>query len=193
MELLKRIYAYNGLTSEDYNKIFQAHTRVTFEKGDCILKNGEVSNEFYCLEEGLVRSHVMDYNGNDITTEFFCQGQIVIEVNSLFHRIPAQENFQALSKCVAWKISFEDFQKLYHEIELFSDWGRAWMSQALFYFKHRSVSMITHSATDRYLNLLHERPQILREAPLKTIASYLGITDTSLSRIRKEITKVSAQ
>jgi CRP-like cAMP-binding protein len=193
MELLKRVYGYEGLTSADLAKIFEAHKRVTFAKGDYILKIGEQANAYHCLEQGLVRAYVMDYNGHDITTEFFCEGQVVIEGNSLFQRIPSQENFQALTDCVCWKIEFEDFQKLYHEIELFSEWGRAWMASALFYFKHRMVSMITHSATDRYLNLLHERPQILREAPLKTIASYLGITDTSLSRIRKEITKVSAQ
>ncbi|HEY8404721.1 MAG TPA: Crp/Fnr family transcriptional regulator [Flavobacteriales bacterium] len=193
MELLERIYGYEGLTRADLQKIFDAHTKVTFERGDFILKAGEQSNEYYCLQKGLVRSYVMDYNGHDITTEFFGEGQIIIEVNSLFQRIPSQENFQALTDCVCWKIEFAAFQQLYHEIEMFSEWGRAWMAQALFYFKHRSVSMITQSATDRYLSLMQERPQILRDAPLKTIASYLGITDTSLSRIRKEITKVSAQ
>ena len=53
----------------------------------------------------------------------------------------------------------------------------------------RSLSMITDSAQKRYLDLLANHPQILQEAPLKHVASYLGITDTSLSRIRKEISQ----
>lgn len=189
METLEKIYGNAGMSSEGLKQIFAAHQKVTISKGDYLLKIGETANEYYCLEKGLIRSYVLDYNGNDITTEFFCDNQVVVEVNSLFQRIPSQENFQAITDCVCWKIDFESFQKLFHEIEGFSEWGRAWMSQALFYFKQRSVSMITHSATDRYLDLQNQRPQILKEAPLKNIASYLGITDTSLSRIRKDLSK----
>jgi len=61
------------------------------------------------------------------------------------------------------------------------------MSQELFTFKQRSVEMFTLSATKRYLNLLQQKQQVIQLAPLKQIASYLGVTDTSLSRIRKEL------
>lgn len=189
MTVLQGIYGNAGMANGGLEQIFAAHKKVTFSKGDYLLKIGETANEYYCLEKGLIRSYALDYDGNDITTEFFSDTQIVIEVNSLFQRIPSQENFQAITDCVCWKIDFEDFQQLFQRIEGFSEWGRAWMSQALFYFKHRSVSMITQSATDRYLDLQNQRPQILKEAPLKNIASYLGITDTSLSRIRKELTQ----
>lgn len=53
--------------------------------------------------------------------------------------------------------------------------------------KHRAVNMHTQNASQRYLNLVKEKPQIIKEVPLKYIATYLGITDTSLSRIRKEV------
>lgn len=59
--------------------------------------------------------------------------------------------------------------------------------QPFVYYEEASINMLTMNATDRYLNLLKERPQIIQQSPLKHIASYLGITDTSLSRIRKEI------
>ncbi len=61
-----------------------------------------------------------------------------------------------------------------------SEWGRAWMSEQLFESKHRAVEMITENATTRYLKLIKEKPQVIRQAPLKQIASYLGVTDTSL-------------
>jgi hypothetical protein len=63
------------------------------------------------------------------------------------------------------------------------------MTNALFENKLRSLYMITDSAKDRYLRLQREQPQIIQQAPLKQVASYLGVTDTSLSRIRKEVTK----
>jgi len=62
-----------------------------------------------------------------------------------------------------------------------------WMTGKLFHSKQRSLEMITTSAKNRYQNLLKEKPQIVLHSPLKYIASYLGITDTSFSRIRKEI------
>jgi DNA-binding MarR family transcriptional regulator len=65
------------------------------------------------------------------------------------------------------------------------------MSEQLFVSKIRSVEMITENASHRYLKLIKEKPQVIRQAPLKQIASYLGITDTSLSRIRKELSKGS--
>jgi hypothetical protein len=58
-----------------------------------------------------------------------------------------------------------------------------------FALKQRSLAMITETAKERYKNLMYEHPDILQRASLKHVASYLGITDTSLSRIRKEITK----
>ena len=63
------------------------------------------------------------------------------------------------------------------------------MSYQLFYLKQKSVEVITKSATERYLDLIKAKPEVLKFAPLKNIASYLGITDTSLSRIRKDIIK----
>ena len=71
----------------------------------------------------------------------------------------------------------------------FKEWGRLWFTFQLFSLKQRTVNMLTETATQRYLTLLKNKPQIIQNAALKQIASYLGITDTSLSRIRKEITK----
>jgi len=183
---LYNVYQHPLLTEADLQKICDAHEKTSFSKGTFILRENEIANEYLILEKGLVRSFVHDYNGNDITTGFFSQNEIVIEVSSLFQRTPAQENIQVLTNCDCWKIDFEQFQYLFHSIEGFSEWGRGWMAQSLFESKQRSVSMITESATDRYLKLLEYKPNILRDAPLKNIASYLGITDSSLSRIRKE-------
>lgn len=172
---------------EELTEIFQAHEKVVFQKGDFILEEGKTANEYYILEKGLARSFVTDFNGNDVTTHFFVENEIVIEVSSLFQRIPTQENIVCITDCELLKIDFDTFQELYHKIQNLSEWGRAWMSQELFAYKQRSVEMFTLSATKRYLNLLEQKPQVVQFAPLKQIASYLGVTDTSLSRIRKEI------
>ena len=172
---------------EELDEIINAHEKVFFQKGDFILEEGKTANEYLILEKGLARSFVNDFNGNEVTTHFFVENEIIIEVSSLFQRIPTQENIVCITDCECQKIDFDTFQELYHKIQNLSEWGRAWMSQELFAYKQRSVEMFTLSATKRYLNLLEQKPHVIQFAPLKQVASYLGVTDTSLSRIRKEI------
>lgn len=187
MDFFQRIYSHPLLKTEDYKKINKAHTKIEFAKGTMLLESGRTAGEFYIIEKGLLRSFLYDYNGNEITTEFYCPLEVLIESFSLFQRVPSKENFQALSEGVAWKIEYATFQELLFEIEGLREWGRAWATNQLFILKQRSINVLTISATDRYLNLIKERPQIVMQSPVKYIASYLGVTDTSLSRIRKEI------
>jgi len=188
--LLNRIYNHPGLSPLDLGHICAAHNKVLYTKGEYLLEEGQIANDYLILEKGLIRSFVHDFNGNDITINFSIENEVVIEVSSLFQRIPTQENMQALTDCTCWKIDFDTFQKLYHSITNFNEWGRAWMARSLFASKQRAVSIITESASERYHKLMEEKPTVLQSAPLKYIASYLGITDSSLSRIRKETAKL---
>lgn len=186
---LQQIYAHPDIKPSELVAICEAHERVVFPKGEYLLQDGQTANAYWGIESGLVRTYVLDYNGQDITTGFVGSGEIAIDVVSLFKRVKAVESMHALTEVVAWRIDFRRFQELFHSIATFAEWGRAWMSQSLFEFKQRSVSMITDSATQRYLDLQRQHPEILLQAPLKHIATYLGITDTSLSRIRKDVSK----
>ncbi|MEO9077634.1 MAG: Crp/Fnr family transcriptional regulator [Gelidibacter sp.] len=184
---LHKTYQHPDLKRDDLHLIFDAHDRIEFRKGNLFLEKGKMANDYYIVESGLVRAFTHDYKGEEITTDFVGENEILIEVSSLFRRIPAQENLQALTDGIAWKIDFKSFQDIYHKSPGLSEWGRAWMSHQLFNLKQRHIDMISVSASDRYLNLIKEKPQIIQQASLKYIASFLGVTDTSLSRIRKEI------
>ena len=177
------------MTDKDLAIINALHKRVVYNKGDFYLRKGENPHSYLILQKGLMRSFVFDYDGNEITTHFFTEQEVVIEVLSLFKHASSEESIQALTECVCWEIDFEAFEKLFHTIPGLSEWGRAWFSEELSRFKQRSVQMITQRASERYMKLLKEKPQIIRQAPLKQIATYLGITDTSLSRIRKELSR----
>lgn len=189
--ILESVYRTFSLTDEELSQIMSEHDKISVDKGDYLLREGAVSNEYYIVEEGLLRSYAIDYQGDERTVDFFATSDVAIEVLSLFQRVPTVENIVAVTDCTLWRIDFMKFQQLFHTIPNFMEWGRAWMSGNLFYQKQRSISLITQSATDRYLALLKEKPMILQHAPLKYIASYLGVTDTSLSRIRKEVASMS--
>lgn len=187
--MFSKVYQHPLIGKNELDVLMDAHERIEYIKGDILLKEGKTAHEYYVLEQGLARAFVYDFDGNEITTEFFTENEIVIVPSSLFQRIASQETIQAVTDMVVWKIKFDKFQELFHRFEGFREWGRMWFSFQVFAMKQRSLNMITQSASDLYLKLMEEKPQIIQYAPLKQIASYLGITDTSLSRIRREINK----
>lgn len=184
---LRLVYQHPSMSHADFERIIAQHEKVSFKKGELLLHEGQISDCYYILEEGVARSFVHDYEGNDISTNFFCPDEVVIEVASIFHHIPTQENIICITDCTLWKIKLDNFQGLFETIPALPEWGRAWMAYQLLVTKKRALDIISHSAIDRYKQLLEEKPLIFQQAPLKHIATFLGITDTSLSRIRKEL------
>ncbi|MCA6380164.1 MAG: Crp/Fnr family transcriptional regulator [Cytophagales bacterium] len=184
---LTKIFIEQNFKKEELETILQQYQRIEFAKNDYLIEEGTTANFYYFLESGFARSYAIDLEGNDISTKFFSSTDIVIDWHSYFLRTKCRENIQAVTACVAWKINFDDFMKLF-KIEAFRDVGRTRLVNNYFELKTHSVSVIADPAKDRYLNLIKDKPDIVHNVPLKQIATYLGITDTSLSRIRKEIT-----
>jgi CRP-like cAMP-binding protein len=183
---LTKIFDEKNFKKEDLEKILSQYKRMEFAKNDYLVKQGTTANFYYFMESGYARSYAIDLDGNDISTKFFSSTDIVIDWHSYFLRTKCREDIQAITPCVAWKITFDDFMKLF-SIEPFREVGRTRLVNNYFELKNHTVSVIADPAKDRYLNLLKAKPDIVQNVPLKQIATYLGITDTSLSRIRKEI------
>jgi CRP-like cAMP-binding protein len=161
---------------------------VQIKKSSLFLEAGNRSNTYLFLEEGYMRSFLFDIDGNDVTTNLYAPCTVVFEPASFFQRIPSQESFQAITDCTGWQISFEELNTLFHALPAFRETGRAILVRMLVGLKMRTLSMINQTAEQRYTYLLGTNPGIFQHVPLKYIASYLGITDSSLSRIRKEMT-----
>lgn len=183
---LTTIFNPQNFKKEDLESILNSYQRVVFEKNDFLIKEDTTANYYYFIESGFARAYVIDLDGNDISTKFFTSTDIVIDWHSYFLKTKCRENIQAITNCVAWKITFESFMKLFN-IEAFREVGRTRLVNNYFELKTHSISIIADPAKERYLNLVKSKPDIVQNVPLKQIATYLGITDTSLSRIRKEI------
>lgn len=184
---LTHIFKAKDFSNEELDAVIPKFKQVNFKKNDYLLNEGKTENHYWFVESGFVRSYVVDTFGNDISTNFYSIGDIVIDWTSFFLRCPTRENIQALTDCTCWQLDFETFQQLFHSIQSFREQGRTTLVNSYFSLKKQSVSMIADQAKERYIRLLKEQPQIVQNVSLKHIATYLGITDTSLSRIRKEI------
>lgn len=156
-------------------------------KGELLLQAGKVADEYLFLEEGFIRSYLFDTEGNEITMNFYSQNEMVFEVASFFQRSPSQENFEATTDCTGWVLTYEKLNHLFHTLPQFRDFGRAILVKGFISFKLRTLAMINKTAEERYELLMKSNPTIFQHASLKHIASYLGVTDTSLSRIRKSL------
>jgi CRP-like cAMP-binding protein len=183
---LTHIFNEKNFKPEDFERILGQFKRMEFAKHDYLIPQGTVASYYYFMESGYARSFAIDLEGNDISTKFFSSTDIVIDWHSYFLKTHCREDIQAVTPCVAWKITFENFMKLF-SIEAFREVGRTRLVNNYFELKSHTVSVIADPAKDRYLNLLKAKPDIVQNVPLKQIATYLGITDTSLSRIRKEL------
>ena len=184
---LNSIFKPENFNPEELELILMQFEEVDFKKNEYLIEKGRVANYYYFLETGYLRSFTIDLEGNDITTKFFSENDIVIDWYSYFLKKPCKESIQALTQGKCWKISFSNFMKLFH-IEAFREVGRTRLINNYFELKNHSISVIADHAKERYLSLIKGKPSIVQNVPLKHIATYLGITDTSLSRIRKEIT-----
>jgi CRP-like cAMP-binding protein len=187
---LVEFFKTTGLVSlKTAEEIAAAFTARFIPKNDYLLREGRVSNEYLFLDHGFMRAFAHDTAGNDVTTNFYSDKQVVFEVSSFFNRTIGRENIQAVTDSEGWMITYEQLNMLFHTLPEFREFGRHILVRGFAGLKTRMLSMITETAEERYENLLKTNPEILQHAQLKHIASYLGITDTSLSRIRKEISK----
>lgn len=187
--LYKHILSNTNANNDIVTNIVSHFEKRDFKTNEFLLKEGELNNEYFFLSSGFIRSYTHDLDNNEVTTNFYTQNQFVFEAASFFTQSISQENIQALTDSTVYIITFEKLNKLFHTIPEFREFGRSILVNNLVTLKQRTLSLINETAEVRYKKLLHSNKEIFQHAQLKQIASYLGITDTSLSRIRKETLK----
>lgn len=180
------IRAHANMTDQRMHDIASRFTPCALAKGDPLLREGEVNDRYVVISNGWVRSFMIDPDGDEVTTAFTGPGQVVFDADSFFMRTPARERIVALSDVAGFELSFAGLNGSFHEFPEFREMGRAILVRIMVAEKQRMLSMIGDSAEQRYAMLVRTRPQLFQHAQLKHIASYLGVTDSSLSRIRRE-------
>lgn len=154
-----------------------------FSKKQLLLKEGMVAQRIYFIEKGFVRAfHHKD--GEKFTSWFMGEGEIIISVYSFFSRKPSFENIELLEDCILQSINWDQLQKLYASFPEFNLIGRIITEQYYIRSEEKMIHMQTLSARQRYDALINTHPDILNKASLGQIASYLGIKQETLSRIR---------
>jgi len=130
-----------------------------------------------------------DTDGNEVTTYFYSQNRIVFDAASFFLKRPSSEYIQAMTDCTVYSTNFEKLNKLFHSVAAFREFGRQMIVNEFVAYKQRTLAMINQSAEERYLKLIETNNDVFQYAHLSHIASYLGISERTLNRVRQNATK----
>ena len=158
-------------------------------KNTLTLKAGEICDNYMFIHKGIMRSFIVNSEHSEITTNFYTKNQVAIEQASFFNRSVSRENIHTLTDCAVWLVDFEKMNQHFNNYPEHREFGRRLLVRMMVELKERMLLLQTETAEKRYFLLLKQNPEILKYVPLKQIASYLGLTDTSLSRIRKLLLK----
>ena len=179
-------FLYSYLPHENIEPFLNCFQKVTINRNRHLLKPGMECNYIAFIQQGCFRVYYYDRNDKEIITWFSFPEMIITDLLGLYTTGKAQFYVEALEDSILYKITKTDLEKLYQEYPSYRDFGRKFAEEALTMLMQRTLSLHTKSAEERYRELL-DIPGFIQKIPLKYLASYLGITDTSLSRIRAKI------
>lgn len=154
-----------------------------FPKKTLLVEAGKPCRDAYFIENGMTRSY-WDVDGEEITTSFSCEGNIVFSMDALYYGQLSEEYVETIEEVTAYRISLANLTHLFRTNIEFANWGRV-IHQNEYRRLHRShKERLTLSARQRYEEFCRQFPQVSKRAQLGYIASYLGITLSTLSRLR---------
>lgn len=148
-----------------------------------LLTEGQISKKAYFIEKGCLRLW-FNNNGKDLTFQFFFEGDSVSSIESFKTKQPSLFSLESIEPCVIRSISQKDFQFIMENSPEIKNEVDEQIFQRLLFYQQLFLSRIKDNPEKRYKELLEKYPKILQRVPQHYIASYLGVTSVSLSRIR---------
>ncbi len=161
--------------------------KIQFQKKTIITEIGQTENYISFIEKGIIRLLIPKKEDEEITFGFSFENEFISAYDSFLTQTPSLYQLETLTDTILLSITYSDLQLVYKQTKIGNLIGRL-VAERLFLIKSkRAQSLLNDAAEKRYLNLFIERPNLIKEIPLKYIASYIGVTPQSLSRIRKQI------
>jgi CRP-like cAMP-binding protein len=185
-KLLYYINKWSNITKEDEAIILSTFEPVSIQKKKDLLVSGQVCDYLYFITKGCLRSFYVDAKGIEHVYQIRMDNNWIGDIDSYFTRQKSKYNIEALENSHLLRISVDRFEQLFIEIPNLERYFRILFQKAYINALNRLSSTMWDTAIDRYNEMLKENPEIFQRVPLVHIASYLGITPESLSRIRRQ-------
>ena len=179
-EILDNIFSLPESSSES---MMEAVTEIDYPKGYRLLKADKVERSIYFIKKGIVRAYV-GQPGEEITFWFGLEGDTVVSMRSYVDAREGYENIELLEDGTLYRLNVDVLSDLYAADINIANWTRKFAERELLQTEKRIIARQCGTAAERYSELINHNPELLQRIQLSYIASYLGITQVSLSRIR---------
>lgn len=183
MNIAKYLQKKAGFSPETAKQIDDLFDHKSLPKGHQLLKEGSLSKKVFFIEKGLLRLYYIK-DGKDITRHFYTESGIYVPIENVFLNQHYPYNLELLENSIIRTVDFPTIEKLLDEDLKLQNFVRYTTISAIKQLSEHLYSLQFHSAQERYNILLKIHPDILLRSPLGHIASYLGITQQTLSVIR---------
>lgn len=186
--LFEKLNQFSPISDEAWEDLKPLFQKVTLEKGEFLIREGDRAHYAFLLINGVVRVY-HSYDGNEYNKTFFIPGMFPTPITALISSEPCNLNFQTLTNSGLYRFSYADFTKLFDkhrclETLLLRILEQQWIKKEI-----HDIRMVTNDATTNYLTFRETYPGLENLIPQYHIASYLGITPIQLSRIRAQLAK----
>jgi len=186
-ELTNYILQFGHLNQQQIDLVLKKAVVLNLQEGEYFSEAGKIARQVGFILDGVIRVCYYDNTGEEVTKYFMDENNFVVDLNSFDNKIPTSEYIQAVTHCELVVFSQNNWNELSNTIIGWDAIVAKITSKALLQKIERISPLISEDATTRYLAFLEKYPRIANRVPLSYLASYLGITQSSLSRIRKNI------
>lgn len=183
MDLDRIIDSIGTLPEQSKCALKDVISEVAYPKGHILLKAERVETKIYFIKRGIVRAYT-DLGDNEITFWFGREGDTIVSMKSYVSHRKGYENIELLEPCELYEVKNQHLHELFLKDIHIANWGRQFAEQELLKTEERFISRQLKTSMERYRDLMNHNPDLLQRVQLGYIASYLGITQVSLSRIR---------
>lgn len=184
-ELEKYIQTNFGVGKDGLTKISTLFKPIMLNKGDFYLKAGKYSNKLGFVQSGIIREFLA-VGDKDVTKWISTKGYFAVDIYSFYFRQPARWNIQALTDCEIYVIEISDYQKIGKLVPRWAELEKLFITKCFAVLEDRVVQHISLSAEERYTQFFNFNKELFNQVPLQFIASMLGVTPETLSRLRKK-------
>jgi len=190
-ELLLGAVAPLAPSTESMAELLAATRHRRIAKRAQVLCAGDVAEDLFFVHSGLLRYYFSDpaANGEERTGQFFEEGSVVTDAASFLSHAPAEQTFEALEDSSILLIPHAALYRAYAQDHALERFGRLMLETALVGSQRRSGNLLNLTPDQRYRRFIETRPALSRRVPQYLVASYLGLTPESLSRIRRRIAR----
>ena len=175
------------ISKYEFDKSISLFELKTLKKSEIWVDYNKVCGEMAYINNGLLRTMYIDDKGNEVTSCFCLRNSMASSFKSFISQTPSHQRIEALENTDLLVIRYDSLQKLYRDVPVWERIGRILMEKEYVSLWNYAYSLNTEQAHDRYIRLIKNQPEVVQKAPVQSIASYLGISRETLSRIRKKI------